>query len=144
LCRGLAEHADNLVVPAVSDQHDRIALLGEPGGLPMHLAHQRAGGVDDLQVLFRRGRFDHRRYAMGAVHDAGARRNLVELVDKHDALRAKAIDDVLVVNDLVVDVERRPIDVESPLERRHRHVHAGAKTAGAGEQDFHGNNSGQL
>ena len=46
---GFAQGADLFVV-LVADQHDGVALAGELDCLQMDLGHQRARGVDDIQI----------------------------------------------------------------------------------------------
>ena len=48
--RRFAQRAFDLVVVAVADQHQRVALLGELDGLDVDLGDQRAGGVNHLQI----------------------------------------------------------------------------------------------
>src|SRR6187549_3721150 len=47
------------------------------------------------------------------------------------------LDDVLVVNDLVVDVNRRLERRQSKVERLDRHVDARTETTRTGQKDFH-------
>ncbi len=47
---------------------------------------------------------------------------LVELVDEDRAPALEPVDDVLVVNDLLADVDRSPVQVESLLDRDDRAV----------------------
>ncbi len=46
----LAHRALHLLVAGVADQHDRVALGGELLRLDVHLGHERAGGVDRLEL----------------------------------------------------------------------------------------------
>ena len=46
--RGFAQCADDFIVIAMADQHDRIALFGESNGLQMNFGDQRTGGVNHL------------------------------------------------------------------------------------------------
>ncbi len=48
--RRFAQRAFDLVVVAVADQHQRVALLGKLDRLDVHLGHQRTGGVNHLQI----------------------------------------------------------------------------------------------
>ena len=73
---------------------------------------------------------------MGAVEQRGARRNFVERLDEHDAALAEAVDDGLVVDDLVIDVQRRAEEFECPLEAFDRHVDAGAEARGLARMIF--------
>ena len=54
---------------------------------------------------------------------------------KIDALALEALDDQLVVDDLVVAVDRRLEGPDHPGQRLDRHLHAGAEPARLGEQD---------
>ena len=64
--RSFAERAFDLVVVAVADEHQRIALLGELDRLDVDLGHQRAGGVNHLQIAALADLADRRRNAVGA------------------------------------------------------------------------------
>ena len=72
----------------------------------------------------------------GEDHRGGAVRHLVELADEHRALPLQALDHVLVVDDLVADVDRRPVDGERPLDHVDGPHHAGAEAARGTEQDL--------
>ena len=78
------------------------------------------------------------RHAMRAEHDRAAGRNVVELVDEHRALRAQVVDDEFVVDDFVANVDRRAELRQRLLDDRDGAVDAGAKAAGIGENDVHG------
>ena len=66
--RQLAHGADHLRVAGMADQQD-VAAAGEVLlGLPVHLADQRAGGVEVEQVAARRLGRDRFRHAMGGEH----------------------------------------------------------------------------
>ena len=67
---------------------------------------------------------------MGAVEQRGAWRNFVERLDEHRAAVAKPFDDELVVDDLVVDVEGRPEEIECALEAFDRHIDARRRSLG--------------
>jgi hypothetical protein len=41
------------------------------------------------------------------------------------------------MNDLVIDLDRRAFELEHLVHHVDGHVHAGAKAAGVGEDDFH-------
>ena len=103
----------------------------------MDLGDQRAGGVDGAEVAGDGGGADGRRDAVGAVEDGGAVRDLVDAVDEDDAALAKALDDVPVVDDLVIDVERRAEEFEGAFEALDGHVDAGAEAARVGQDDSH-------
>ena len=48
------QRADHLVMILMPDQDDGVALLGELDRFQMDLGHQRAGGVDDVQLPLQR------------------------------------------------------------------------------------------
>ena len=55
-----------------------------------------------------------------------------EILDKHGALGAKALHDVFIVHDLVIDVDRGAKDLDGQFESLDGHVHACTETARAG------------
>ena len=79
---------------------------------------------------------DLRRDAVGAVEEGRAFGDLVERFDEDGAAPPEPLDDVLVVDDLVVDVERRPEELEGPFEALDRHVDPGAEAAGIRQDDL--------
>ena len=72
---------------------------------------------------------------MGGEHERRKRRDLVDVVDEHDALAAELLDDQTVVDDLVVAVHGRLEDAHHPRQRLDRHLDAGAEATWLGEQD---------
>ena len=66
-----------------------------------------------------------------------AGRHLVGLVDEHGALGAEVLDDGAVVDDLVADVDRRPVQLERPLDHRDGAGHARAEAARLGKDHPH-------
>lgn len=74
--------------------------------------------------------------------------HLIGLADEHRAALGQGVDDVAVVHDLLADVYRRAVLVESPLHRFDSPVDAGAIAARLGKQDtlgghgFQGTDSG--
>ena len=76
---------------------------------------------------------DRARDAVRAEHRHRARRHLGQFLDEHRALRPQRVDDVAVVDDLVAHIDRRAVAIERALDDLDRADHAGAKTAGLGE-----------
>jgi hypothetical protein len=66
-----------LHMPAMPNIQDVIALPREAGDFAMHLAHQRAGRVDDIQPAFLRLLTHGRRDPVRAEHHIRARRHIV-------------------------------------------------------------------
>ena len=71
---------------------------------------------------------------MRRQHDRAALRNVSDVIDEHHAVRLEALDDELVVDDLVVAIDRRLEAAHHPRQRLDGHLHAGAEPAGLGEQ----------
>ena len=77
------------------------------------------------------------RDAVGAVEQRGPLGDLLQRLDEHHAPAPEPLDDVLVVDDLVVDVDRRPEEVERPFQALDGHVHPGAEASGIRQDDLH-------
>src|SRR6478672_9181793 len=127
--RRLTGGAYDLFVPLVTDQQDVVALAVEPPSLGMHLRHQRARRVDGAQTTRLRFVMHGWRHTMCREDDDGAFRHLVRLLDEHGAERFEASYDVGVVHDLLADIDRCAVALESPLDGQHRAVNAGAVAA---------------
>jgi hypothetical protein len=126
MCSGL--------VALVPDEEDAVVVGGEATGLVVHLGHQRAGGVDRLEVPLGGLLVHHRRHAVRGEDDRGALGHLVELLDEDRAPLGERVDDVLVVHDLLADVDRGAVEVERLLDGDDRPIDAGAVAARVGEE----------
>ncbi len=73
-------------------------------------------GVDGPQAAAPRKSAHLRRNAVGRVHQRGAFRDFAQMIDEDHAFASETLDDVLVMHDLVVDVERRAVE-PSPSSR---------------------------
>ncbi len=107
-----AHRADDLVVAFVADQDDGVAFSRVADGFEMDLDDERAGGVDGEEPALAGLVADLGRDAVRTVKERRARRNFVERLDKNGAAVAESLDDELVVNDLVINVERRTEEIE--------------------------------
>ena len=120
---------------AVADERDEMAAVGVAPRLGVHLRDERADRVDDAQAaalaVLENGRGDTVRRE-DADRTLG---NVVLVVDEDGAERLEPADDVVVVDDVVADVDRRPVLLEQPLDDLDRAVDAGAERARSGEQD---------
>ena len=92
-------------------------------------------------IVFKRPLFGHAahfgRNAVRRVEQLGTFGHVGHVLDEHRPFGAEALDDVLVVNDLVIDVNRHAEQLDRQLERLDGHVHARTKAARTGENDFH-------
>jgi len=67
----------------------------------------------------------------------GAFRNVLDPVHEDHSSLAEPLDDMQVMDDLVVDIQRRTEQLQCPLQAVDGHVHAGAEPPGVGENDLH-------
>ena len=104
----------------------------------MHLRDERAGGVEHLEAAPVRLGLHGLRDAVRAEDHGAARRYLVEVLDEHGALGAEAVDDELVVHDLVAHVDRRAVQLERALDDLDGALDAGAEPSRVREQYLHG------
>ena len=79
---------------------------------------------------------DRRGGTVRREHDRVSCRYVCNVIDKDHTALFEAIDDHLVVHDLVVAVHRAVERADHPRESFDRHFHPGAKAARRGEQDF--------
>ena len=122
----------------VADQHDRVAVGREPLGLDVDLGHERAGGVDRVELAHAGVRVDARGHAVGGEHHRGALGHVGLGLDEHRAALAQLLDHELVVDDLLADVHGRAVQLERALDRLHGPVDARAVTARRREQELLG------
>ncbi len=123
--RGLTLRAFHLFVVAVSNQHQRVTLLGELDGFDVDLGHQRAGRIDHLEAALLGALPDRRGDTVRGVDHARPLGHLVQFVDEDCALLGQVGDDVAVVDDLLANVDRcakglegDPDDIDGPDDTR--------------------------
>jgi hypothetical protein len=131
----LAHRADDLLVAGVADQDDRVARRRVPARLDVHLRHERAGGVDHVVREPRRVCVHGRRHPVRGVDDRRSLRRLGLLVDEDGSAGLEVADDVDVVDDLLADVDRRPVVLQGELDGLDGTFHAGAVPARRGEKE---------
>jgi hypothetical protein len=130
----LAHRAFDLGVALVADHDEVVALLVQLGDLDVHLAHQRAGRVEDREAA-RLGLLAHRlAHAVSAEDERGAGRHVGQVLDEDRALGLQVVDDVGVVHDLVAHVDRRAELHQRALDDLDRAVDTGAEATRLGEQ----------
>ena len=128
----------NFLVAVVADQEDVEVVLGKADSFPVHLGHQRAGGVNGAKATVL-GRLHYRgRYAVGRKNHQGAFGDLVGLVNEDGTLFLEGADHVNVVDDLLADVDRRTVVFQRLLNGNNGTVHSGAVAAGSREQNLFG------
>ena len=135
--RRLPHRPLDLLVAAMADEHDRVALGRELLRLDMDLRHQRARRVDRRQAALGRLRVHRRRHPVRGEDGRRARRDrVVDLVDEDRAALTQLLDDMLVVDDLLAHIDRRAVQLERALDGLHGTVDAGAVAARRGEQEL--------
>ena len=115
----------------MADQDDFLTLFKLPFGLDVDFGHQRAGGVEEVQIAllsFGRNRFRH---AMGGENDGPVIWAIVQLVDKDCAHALEPLHDPAIVDDLMPDINRCAIFFYSLFNYLNGAIHASAKAAGA-------------
>ena len=131
----LAHGAFDLGVTGVTDQDDLPALGEMALGLHMHLADQRAGGIEMHQLAPLGLGGNRLRHAMGGKDHHLAVGHLVEFVDEHRALFLERFDHEAVVHDLVADVDGTAELGQRLLDDLDGTIDTGAEAARAGEEN---------
>ena len=117
----------------MSDQDDGVAVRGITASLHVHLGDERARSVDRVQPARGRVRVHRRRDAVGREDDRRALRHLGLLVHEHGAAGLEIAYDMQVVDDLLAHVDRRPVQIERPLDGLDGALDACAVAARRGE-----------
>ncbi len=127
--RNLSDRALDLGMAGMADQHDLATTRGVAAAFIVHLGDQRTGGIQYRKAAAGRQFLHLTRHAVGAEHGAGARRDLIQLVDEDGPARAQVFHHMAVVHDLVTDVDRRAIFLQCPLDNLNRPLDTGAEAA---------------
>ena len=141
--RSLAERSLDLLVPGVPDQDDRVAAVGVPPRLRVHLRDERTGGVDRDELPGRRRVAHGRRDSVGREDDGRSFRHVVDRVDEDGAALLELPDDVRVVHDLLAHVHGRPIELQGALDCIDGPLDSRAVAAGRGQEDSRHHTVGQ-
>ena len=126
----LAHRADDLLVPGVADQHDRVARLRVAPRLDVDLRDERARRVDHVVTEPGRVRMDAGGDAVRRVDDRRAVGHLGLLLDEDRTTRLEVADHVDVVDDLLAHVDGCAVVLERPLDRLDGALDPGAVAAG--------------
>ena len=116
---------------------EMAALAKEAVALIVHLADQRAGGVDDEKIALPGLVLYFERDAMGAEDGDGAPGNLLQILDENGALRPQAVHDMPVVDDLVAHIDGRPELRQRAFDDLDGAHDAGTEATRLGENDLH-------
>ncbi len=133
-----AEGADDFVMVFVSDENDGVFFLGEADGFGVDFGDEGAGGINLEKVAFGGFVADFGRDAVSRIDDGAAGGDFLDGIHKDDALGDETVNNMLVMHDFMIDVDRRAFELEDAVNAFDGHVDAGAKASGIGEEDFHG------
>ena len=102
----LPARAFNFRVAAMADQDHVKTFFGVGAAFLVDLAHQRTGGINNIEVPALGRCFDGCSHAMGAKNGCGARRDLIDLADENRTLGAQFVDHGAVMHDFVANIDR--------------------------------------
>src|SRR6185312_8895613 len=105
--------------------------------LGVHLGHQRAGGIEDVQAALFSVQLDLLGDAVSAEDGDTVGRNFRQVLDEPGAARLQGVDHPFIVHDLVTHIDRRPVFLERAFDDLDGAHHAGAKSARLREDDPH-------
>ena len=133
--RSFAQRAFDLVMVAMADEDQRIALLGELYGLDVDLGDQRTGGVDHLEAAALAALPHGRRNAVGRVDDPLAVGHVVDLVDEDRALFRQLVHHIAVMDDFAAHVDGGSEGLQGDFDDVDGAHHARAKAARLEQED---------
>ena len=116
-------------------------MSGVTNGFHVYFGDKWAGGVNHGAAAYFGALAYLRAYAVGAEDDGGIVWHFVDMVDKDDAFFDETFDHVAVVDDFVLDKDRRAKDLDRLFDALDRHINASAEASWIGHHDFHGRNT---
>ena len=136
LVGSLAGSALDFFVPLVTNQEDVVIFLGETLNFAVNLGHQRTRGIDGVESASL-GCCNYRwRNTVSRKHEDASLRHLVDLVDEDSAALFKRRNHVFVVNDLLANINRSAVVVESLLDSNDCAVNSRAISTRGCEQNL--------
>ena len=121
----------------MADQYHLVAIAAMACHLEMHLGHQRAGGIENLQLAMCRLLLHCAGYSVGTENNRAVVRYFVQLVNEDGTALFETLHHEPVVHHLVAYVDRGAECVERLFNDFDGAVHAGTKTAGICQRDLH-------
>src|SRR5262249_30516731 len=135
--RDLAHRALDLGMAGMSDQDELAALPDVALALVVHLGHQRTGRVEHRQIARGGLLLDALGEAVGAEDGHRVGGNFGQILDEPRTLRLEVLHDMLVMDDLVADIDRRPVLLERTFDDLDRANDAGTESTRLGQDNFH-------
>ena len=128
--------SDCFFMPFVTDVDDLVALACPHFHFVMNLGYEGADSVDDISTIGLGGGHNFRSRPVCRQHDGTALRNLRDVVDEHHSEILETLDNPLVVNDLVIAVNRRFERANHPSEGFDRHLDSGTESSGSSQKNL--------
>ncbi len=133
---GFTDNASAFRVSFVTDVDDRVAVLEEAMHFEVDLVDERTRCINHGAILLP-GDFEvFGRRTVRGEDDDGVLGNFFGAVDGDRAARFQILHHGFVVDDFVLDIDRRAENIERILDRLYRARHPRAKPARGGEKDF--------
>ena len=132
----LAHGAFHLGVTLVADHDELIAFFSQLGHFHMHFGHQRTGGIKNLETTCTRLLLNRLADAVGAEHQRGTGRHVVQFFNEDRALGFQVIYHIGVVHDLMAHINRPSELVQRALHDFNGAVHTGTEAAWLGQKNF--------
>ena len=130
-CIGSNCHCSNrLFVASVPYVNNSVTLFRANAHFVMDLGYERTNGIDYVPTSFACFPDNFRRRPVSRQHYRTSFGYLTDVINKHHPEASESIDYKLVVNDLVVAVDRRIKRTHHPGQRLYRHLYPGTKTSG--------------
>jgi hypothetical protein len=133
----LAHCAFDLRMSGMTDENEPAPLRHIALALIVHLGDQRTGRVQDGKLPRSRLLLDAFGHAVGTEDGDRVRRDLGQILDKMRAFCLEALDDMLVVDDFMADIDRRPVLLQGTLDNFNGSDDASAKTTRLSQYDLH-------
>ncbi len=100
----------------VADQKNGITFAGKADCFEMDLGDKGTGRINGVEVALGSSGPNSRCDTVRAIEDIRSAGDFIHTIDEDNAPPAKAVNDVPVVDDLVINVERCTVKLEGALE----------------------------
>ena len=100
----------------VTNQHALAALATEAFHLEVHLGHQGAGRIEDLETALFSFGTDFFRNTVSTENNDRSTGNISQLINKNRAALTQLVDDKFIVHHLMAHINRRTKKIESTVD----------------------------